>query len=309
MLDRARRVRIAIACAALAAAAAGCPSAPYPEARVDLGPPPAPAPRAEPAPEVLRFSVVAMLSPQDTFEGYASLLERLGALLDVRVELVQRRTYGEVNDLLAAGKVDAALLCTGGYLELERRHPGSTEVLAVPTIGGDSTYHSYVIVPATSPARSVAELEGKRFAFTDELSLSGRLWMLDRLRRAGHDPATYFGSVQLTGSHDRSIEAVARGVVDGACVDSLVFEHLAARKPRLTAAIRVIERSPPFGIAPVVASTRLSPARRTRLRDALLTLAADPAASTALRTAGLDGFAPPAPHLYDGAAAVLGPAR
>jgi phosphonate transport system substrate-binding protein len=250
-----------------------------------------------------------MQSPQGTFASYADLVQRLGSTLGVEVELVQRRTYGEVNDLLAAGKVDAAILCTGGYLQLEREHPGSVELVAVPTIHGESTYRSYLIVPSDSRARTLADLEGRAFAFTDELSLSGKLWVEDQVRRSGHDPAAYFGGVQLTGSHDRSIEAVAGRVVDGASVDSLVFDQLAAARPALAAAIRIIERSPPFGAAPVVASTRLPPPRRAQLRDALLSLAADPAAAPGLRAIGVDGFVLPPPHLFDSAAAVVGTHR
>lgn len=309
MQARARRTGLIALATLVAPALAACPSTPYPEVRIELSSGPVAKAPAAVAPDTLRFSVAAMVSPQDTFAAYTKVLDRLGELLGVRVELVQRRTYGEVNDLLAAGKVDAALICTGGYLALEREHPGSTEVLAVPTIGGESTYRSYVVVPADSRAHSLAELEGTRFAYTDEISLSGRLWVVDELRRRGRDPNAFFGSVQLTGSHDQSIDAVARRVVDGAAVDSLVFDQLAAAKPALAAATRIVARSPWFGAAPVVASTRLTRARRTQLRDALLALARDPEGASALRAAGLDGFVAPPPHLYDSAALVAGPVR
>lgn len=65
---------------------------------------------------MVRFSVAAMQSPQDTFAAYSRLLERLEPKLEVDIEFVQRRTYQEVNELLAAGQLDAALVCTGGYV-------------------------------------------------------------------------------------------------------------------------------------------------------------------------------------------------
>jgi phosphonate transport system substrate-binding protein len=299
------RKAIAVLTAAFAPALLACPSTPYPEAKVDLAS--APAAQAPPAPaaEVLRFSVAAMLSPQETFSGYSRLLARLGTALGVRVELVQRRTYAEVNDLLAAGKIDAAILCTGGYLELERRSPGATEVLAVPVIDGESTYRSYLVVPAASPARSLEDLAGKRFAYTDDLSLSGHLYAAYLLGRIGRDPRTFFGAVQYTGSHDRSIEAVARGAVDGAAVDSLVLDAIVSSRPAVARAVRVIHRSPPFGAAPVVASTRLPPARREQLRAALLALEEDGEGAAALRVVGFDGFRLPPPALYDDAATVV----
>lgn len=282
-----------------------CPSTPYPEAKVDLGKQPAPAAEEAPAPPRLRFSVAAMLSPQDTFDAYSRLFYLLAAKLGVEIEFVQRRTYREVNDLLATGQLDAAIVCTGGYVEVDRRFPGRVEVLAVPVVDGVSTYRSYLIVPARSTARGLPDLAGKRFAYTDELSLSGRAYAIYRLRQAKRDPLTFFSAVQLTQSHDRSVEAVAGGVVDGAVVDSLVFDGLVASRPALSKAVRVVDASPPFGAHPVVASTLVPAARRAAIREALLSLAADPAAAEALAAVGIERFAAPPPALFDGARRVM----
>ncbi len=292
--------------ALLAPALVACPSSPFPEVMADLSRP-GTRPAVEHAVEKpkLRFSVAAMLSPQDTFSSYSRLFGYLGTRLGVDVEFVQRRTYREVNDLLATGQVDAAIVCTGGYIELERRFPGRIELLAVPVVGGMTTYRSYLIAPAASRARSLADLAGKRFAYTDELSLSGRAYAIHWLRERKLDPLTFFGAVQLTRSHDRSIEAVANGVVDGAVVDSLVFDAMVARRPALAKSIRIVESSPPFGAAPVVASTAVPAGRRSAIRDALLALDRDPMAAEALADVGIERFAPPAPRLYDDARVVM----
>jgi phosphonate transport system substrate-binding protein len=299
--------RLAVALAASLPALAACPASPYPEVAVDLAASGAVPTGARPtnAP-VFRFSVAAMQSPQDTFAGYSRLFARLAPKLEVEIELVQRRTYQEVNDLLANGQIDAALVCTGGYVDVARRLPGSVELVAVPVVHGKTTYRSYVIVPESSPAQEVKDLRGKRFAYTDDLSLSGFGYLAQLLREMGADARSYFGSVTFTHSHDRSTEAVARGVVDGAAVDSLVYEELARASPQIRAGTRVIHRSPEYGVAPVVASTRLPPERRAALRAALLRLHEDPEARAALGIVGFDRFIAPDPALYASAAALLG---
>jgi phosphonate transport system substrate-binding protein len=285
----------------------GCPSSPYPEVAVDLAASRAvPASAQKPRAGVLRFSVAAMQSPQGTFAAYSRLFERLEPKLEVEIELVQRRTYQEVNELLANGQLDAALVCTGGYVDLERRSPGAVEVVAVPVVHGRTTYQSYIIVPAASSARQLSDLSGKRFAFTDELSLSGFGYPSHLLAEMGADTGDFFGSVTFTHSHDRSIDAVAKAVVDGAAVDSLVYEALVRASPEIGAATRVIHRSPPYGVAPVVVSTRIDPRRRAAIRDALLQLHHDPEARAALELVGFDRFSPPVPEQYAGAAALLG---
>ena len=296
---------------ALAALAAACDATPFRAADIDVAPGAQPQPAAVAAPSVpvLRFSVAAVESPRDTFAAYSTLFERLGNRLGVRIEFVQRRTYREVNDLLASGRLDAALVCTGGYLDLKDRSPAAVEVLAVPVADGVSTFESLVIVPAASKAVSVSDLAGKRFAYTDELSFTGRAYVLHHLRALGHDPDRFFSGVTYTQSHDRSVAATARGLVDGAAVHSLIYAHMLARDPRLARRVRVLHRSPSFGMMPVVASTRLSPDQRERLRRVLLDLSRDPEAAAALATLGLEGFAVAAPGLFDSAAAVVAHAR
>lgn len=250
-----------------------------------------------------------MQSPRNTAGAYSRLFERVGALLGTRIELVQRRTYREVNELLVTGQLDAALLCTGGYLELQRGSPSDFEVLAVPQVGGKTTYQSVVIVGTSSDAMTLAELADRRFAFTDELSLSGHSYTVFALREMHEDPLDFFSSTVFTNSHDRSIDAVANGIVDGASVDGLIYEYREDREPAITEKTRVIQRSPPLGIMPIVAAPGLSVESRRRLREVLLNLGQDPEASEVLFVIGIERFVVPAPDLYEEAARVVAGAR
>jgi phosphonate transport system substrate-binding protein len=288
--------RIALA----AVLAAACSDTRYPETQVSLTTPHAPPPEAVGrARRALRVSVAAVESPQDTYTDYSRLFRRVAERLGLEVEFTQRRSYAEVNDLLAAGELDAALVCTGGYLELRRRAPGAVEVLAVPVVGGKTTYEALVVVPAASPARTVADLVGRRFAYTDPLSLSGHAYVRRYVAGLGQDPDRFFSEVVFTHNHDRSVAAVAQGLVDGAAVHGGVYAHLVRKDPAIAARLRVVHRSPPFPAMPVVASTRLAPETRRALREILLSLASDPDAAGALAVLGMDGFAVAEPAAYD----------
>jgi phosphonate transport system substrate-binding protein len=253
----------------------------------------------------LRVSVAAMLSPRDTYTSYSRLFERVGQRLGVEVELVQRRTYAEVNELLLTGRLDAALLCTGGYLELRAHAPSQFDVAAVPLRDGKATYESLIIVPASSGAKALGDLAGRKFAFTDELSFSGYAYAAKLLRDIGEEPRHFFGTVTFTRSHDRSVNAVAQHLMDGAAVDSLIYEDMVRRDPGLASATRIVHRSPPFGTMPVVVSTRLPPETRARIREVLLGLDRDPETAETLHVLHIDRFAIPPPGLYDAAALVV----
>ena len=58
----------------------------------------------------LRIGVAAVLSPEGTVGSYAKLADYIGETLGRPVELVQRRTYAEMNTLIDAGEVDIAFV-------------------------------------------------------------------------------------------------------------------------------------------------------------------------------------------------------
>ena len=236
----------------------------------------------------LRIAIAAMISPEETINVYQELIDYIAARLGRPVEMKQRRTYQEVNDMLGTGKLDAAILCSGPYVYAKRQY--GIELLAVPVINGSPTYRSYIIVPQSSTAASFEELHRRRFAFTDPLSTSGYLYPVYVLMSQGRQPATFFAKTLFTYSHDNSIEAVAEGVVDGAAVDSLIYDYLQGTNPSLVARTRVIHRSPPFGAQPVVVPKNLDQAIKRALRDLFLGLDQDLGGREILKNLGVDRF-------------------
>lgn len=285
---------------------AGCSGSPTPTAVVEVdltNLQPLPASYSEGV-MPLRISVAAIVSPQGTAESYQPLLDYLSQASGRPVELVQRRTYQETNDLIERGEVDVAFVCTSAYLT--GRDDFGLELLAAPEVEGESVYHSLLIVPAGSTATSMTDLEGTVFAFTDPISFSGRAYPTYLVQQLDHTPETFFSRTFFTYSHDDAIRAVADRLADGAAVDSLVYDFAVERDPSLAERVQVIHKSPPFGIPPVVVSPDVRPQQRTMLQEALLTMNNSPEGQAALRALGLDGFVSIEDSAYDGARAITG---
>ncbi|MBI3911914.1 MAG: phosphate/phosphite/phosphonate ABC transporter substrate-binding protein [Armatimonadetes bacterium] len=173
------------------------------------------------------------------------------------------------------------------------------EILVIPVVNGDVHYYSYLIVPADSTTRGWEDLRGKALAFSDPLSNSGHLAPRYLLMQRGETPEGFFKRTVFTYSHDNSIRAVADKLVDGAAVDSLVYDYMLALHPELAKKTRVIYKSQPFGIPPVVVHPRISPALRKQLKQALLHMHRDPAGQAALARLMVDRFLRCDDHLYD----------
>lgn len=266
----------------------------------DLQPLPTPALRETP----LRVAVAAVISPKGTVESYAELLQYLGQKTGRPVELVQRRTYMEVNDLIERGEVDLAFVCTSAYIVGSKDF--GMELLTAPQVNGESVYRSYLIVPVDSEARNMADLHGKVFAFTDPISLTGRAYPTSLIRQLGATPEEFFSRVFFTYSHDEAIYAVANGLADGAGVDSLIYDYALERDPSLAQKVKVIHQSPPFGIPPVVVNPNLRPQVKAELQTILLEMNADPAGQAALAAIGVEKFVPIQDSVYDPVRALMG---
>lgn len=185
---------------------------------------------------------------------------------------------------LATGAIDAAFVCSPPLHWLK----GAVGALAAPVLSdpdfdGRPLYSSEVVVRAGSPHRGLAHLRGARWAFNEPGSWSGYWVTLDRV-----GSWAYFGEVVPAGSHQRSLEMVAGGVVDGAAIDCQVLRLALAAEPSLAGRIQVTERLGPWPIQPVVARAGLEATRKRQLSELLLGLR-----SLQLERFGVKGFAPP----------------
>ncbi len=213
----------------------------------------------------LNVAVAAMISPKETFSYYRDLLDFIGAKMDRKVSLIQRKTYGEINELFKTGQVDLAFICSGPYAVEKEKY--GFEALATPIVRGEPYYQSYLIVNKNSTYQNLNDLRGKVFAFTDPNSNTGRLVPAYWLAQMGERPETFFDRTIYTYSHDNSILAVAKGLVAGAAVDGLIWEYYHQKDPAFTSRTRIIRKSEPYGIPPLVASKHLSSELKNRILE------------------------------------------
>lgn len=256
-------------------------------------PPALAADKGTPAPARIGLTPV-FLDDQATFvNAWRTYLE---SHLKRPVVFVQRGSYREIVDMLREGKLDFAWLCGYPYV----RNTRYFQVLAVPLYKGEPLYQSYIIVPASdTQSRSIGDLRGKIFAFSDPDSNSGHLYPEFLLAKKGETAASFFAKTFYTWSHRKVVEAVASGLAQGGAVDGYVWDTLAYSHPELTGKTRIITRSPQFGHPPFVARRNTSPRLFGDMQDALMHMARDGEGASLLAVLNLDGFVYGNEHLFD----------
>ncbi|MGO8822168.1 MAG: phosphate/phosphite/phosphonate ABC transporter substrate-binding protein [Desulfomonilaceae bacterium] len=254
----------------------------------------------------LQVAIGAMVSPRESISTYQELLDYLGEKLGKKVVLEQRKTYREINELLGKGEVDLAFVCSGPYVAGKDKY--GLELLAAPEVNGSHFYNAYLIVNKDNRFNTLEDLKGRAFAFTDPDSNTGKLAPIAWLKKIGKKPETFFGSFIYTYSHDNSILAVSKGVVDGASVDGLIWEHFNKTNPDLTSKTRIILKSENYGMPPLVAVKQLPKPTKDAIRKALFGMRADKKGAEILDRLMIDRFVAANDRWYDSIRAVIGPA-
>jgi phosphonate transport system substrate-binding protein len=256
-----------------------------------------------PQEQVLRVAVAAMISPKETFVYYKELLDYIGKKSGHSVQLIQRKTYDEVNALFPKGEIDLAFICTGPFAA--SREKFGFQALATPQVRGQPFYQSYLIVPKDSSFQNFEDLRGRVFAFTDPDSNTGAMVPRYWLALLGETSESFFGKTIFTYSHDNSILAVAKGMVDAAAVDGHQWEYFERFSPAYTSKTRVIRKSQPFGSPPLVASDRLKEDIRSRIQDLMLSMHTHPEGRRILENLLIDRFVAPREEWYETARAMI----
>lgn len=243
----------------------------------------------------VRVAIASVVSPKESYEYYEDMIQYISQKIGGSVKIVQRKSYQEINDLIKNNEIDFAFVCGGAYID------GNSEfgmkLLVVPVVYNNTTYNSYIIVQNESNYTDLTDLRGKKFAFSDPLSNSGKLYPAYRLYLLNETPDSFFGKDEqgknnwfYTYSHDNSIIAVAQKLAEGAAVDSLVYESMKETHPEIIAKTRIIEISPPFGIPPIVVSKDIDPFLEAKLRDIFLDMDNDEDGKKILANIRIDRF-------------------
>lgn len=245
----------------------------------------------------LKVALASITSPRESLVYYGELLQYLEEHLERPVKVLQRKTYKEVNDLIASGEVDLAFICTYSYIQ--GTEDFGLEAFLVPRINDKTTYQSYIIVPNDSSTSEFLDLRQKSFAFTDPDSTTGFLYPNWLLKQIDETPETFFRSTIFTYSHDNSIKAVADGVVDGAAIDGLVLDYILEKQPEFFSKVKIINKSKEFGIPPVVVSPRLTNAESGEIWNILTSMQLDPQGKEILDKIRIECFLPQDDAAYD----------
>lgn len=229
-------------------------------------------------PNPLRFSLIPRTDLAKQMEEHRPLLQQLERSLGRKISIVQVSSYGSVIEGLLANTIDLASMGPGSYAIARNRDSSITPFVTWTLQAGHfskpgaHTYNSLLIVRSASEFKRIGELRKRRISLTDPASTSGGVVPRAEFSQLIQQPLEEFASgVTYSGSHDRSIAALKKGLVDAAFVAS---EHLdqAIRDGRIKPEeLRVLWESSPIPHDPFVYRDKLCPELKAKIRHVFFT--------------------------------------
>ena len=195
-------------------------------------------------PGVLRVSAIPDEAPTELQRKFRPLGEYLKKETGLEVLFIPVTDYAAVVEGLASNKLDLAWL--GGFTFVQARIRTNGGVVPIVQRAEDEKFTSRFIVPIESPAKTLADLKGKTFAFGAPSSTSGSLMPRYYLLQAGIDPERDFKSVAFSGAHDATVAFVAAGRADAGVLNASVMDKLVETHNANAAKVRVLSVTPPY---------------------------------------------------------------
>lgn len=246
----------------------------------------------------LRVGFASVLSPREARQSYQKMVDYISMKMNRPAILIQRKTYEELNMMLAGGDCDIAFISTGAYTSYHGMQP--IEILTMTQTYGSVFYKAYLVVPADSDIWEFSQLRGKVMAFTDPISYSGRLVVdYKLLDEYNTTPEQFFQRCFYTYNHDKSVWAVANNLADVAGIDNQVYEHDLKNNPELAKKLRVIEETDPVPTGPVVIRSDFPTAEKEQIREIFYNMSNEPTLKPFMTQVMIDQFVPASPSAYD----------
>ena len=249
----------------------------------------------------IRFGV----EPYDTAARLVPIYEKIGKLISDKVgcpvEVFVATGYNAEIEAMRSGKLELAEFGPLGYVLAHQVAKAEAVGAFGSTDNKPVTYWASLVTYPSSGIKTVADIRGHSFAFSDAASTSGHLFPAYGLRKAGIDPDKDIKAL-YAGSHTASFEAIYNHKVDAGELNSEQVESATQRGHFKDGDVVFLWKSDPIPTDPFAVRGDMPDGLKQKLTDAVQhidLMSLDPADRKILVGAGITQIVPQNDHSYD----------
>jgi phosphonate transport system substrate-binding protein len=250
----------------------------------------------------VRFGV----EPYDTAARLVPIYQKVGELIGKQlgcpVQVFVATNYNAEIEAMRNGKLEIGEFGPLGYVLAHQVAKAEAVAAFGAADGKPDTYRASIVTYPGSGIKTVAEIKGHSFAFSDPASTSGHLFPAYGLRLAGIDPDKDIKPL-FAGSHTASFEALYNHKVDAGELNSEQLESAKQRGHYKDGDLVFLWKSNAIPTDPFAVRGNLPSAFKDRVTKVLQTLdlsSLDPKDRKIMVGAGIVRLVPQTDGAYDG---------
>lgn len=220
-------------------------------------------------PATLRVALLPDENAATLIQNAQPLKAYLERTLNKKIELIVTTDYSSMIEAMRFGRIEVAYFGPFSYVLAKSRAP-EIEPFAVGIERGAPTYNSVLIANATGGVKTLADIQGKPFAFGDQASTSSHLAPRAYLLKTAQLDGDKDYKPVFLGTHDAVARAVQAGQVPAGALSKPILDSLISKNVIDPAKIVQLALSEPIPNYPIVMQGNLTPALKQSLRDAFL---------------------------------------
>jgi phosphonate transport system substrate-binding protein len=220
-------------------------------------------------PATLRVALLPDENAATLIQNAQPLKAYLERTLNKKIELIVTTDYSSMIEAMRFGRIEVAYFGPFSYVLAKSRAP-EIEPFAVGVERGAPTYNSVLIANATGGVKTLADIQGKPFAFGDQASTSSHLAPRAYLLKTAQLDGDKDYKPVFLGTHDAVARAVQAGQVPAGALSKPILDSLIKKNVIDPAKIVQLALSEPIPNYPIVMQGNLTPALKQSLRDAFL---------------------------------------
>jgi ABC-type phosphate/phosphonate transport system substrate-binding protein len=229
-------------------------------------------------------------------ELWRALLSAIAQQTALPISVVEHSEPAPISDLWGRDDQGAVFMCGLPYARSEPRPALVAAPVPSPaSFRGQPQYWSELVVREDSRFQALEDTFGQRIAFTTPESQSGCFAALGYFMEAGQKGPLYREVIAPQITPLGAMTAVIGGAAEVAPIDSYAFCLLQKYRPELTSQLRVVARTAPTAIPPIVASYPGLESLEAAFLEAHNTVSIRPVMASLL----LERFVRPEPASYD----------
>jgi phosphonate transport system substrate-binding protein len=225
------------------------------------------------AKDQLVFGVPPWRKPEALYEIHKPIIEALEQQLGIKLVFHVSSDYESLIHKVQSELVDIVAFSPNLYVQAKQRIPLLRYLATVnkrSKQGGlVDNYYSVILGLKSRNIDVLADLKGKRFAFTDYQSTSGYVYPNMVLMQQGIDPKTFFSDIFMLKKHGKVLEALVQEKVEGGATSNELLQELRENHGDI---VNVLSQTKPIPYDAYATAPHVDPVLAARIQQVLLNI-------------------------------------